>query len=153
MSERESLFLCFTILTPSQCLEEVARLHKGSEKIQCPKHGCTNNFFLVDLYSKITPELYGALLLALSTNTDIAFLMQGIDNRLKGLSLQFSKGLGAVKNEVRKSSHELVTLLSAIRQDQSETASLSKKTIKTSIEELKAYARSYSRSSNTNPSR
>jgi hypothetical protein len=93
------------------------------------------------LFSKITPELYGELLLALSTNTDIAFLMQGIDNRLKGLSLQFSKGLGgAVKNEVRKSSHELVTLLSAVRQDQSETTSLSEKTIKTSIEELKAYA-------------
>jgi hypothetical protein len=80
-----------------------------------------------------------------ASNTESKFYayMSMVDSGFKSLSwqlLQLPTGVVEIKDKVRKSDHEIVTLFSAVRHDQSEIASLSQSTIEKSIKELKAYA-------------
>jgi hypothetical protein len=62
------------------CLEEMVREQLGSLKFRCCGNSCSKSFDVIDVYGKVSPLLYGELLMIMDRKTDQGKILADMQN-------------------------------------------------------------------------
>lgn len=62
------------------CLEEMVREQLGSLKFRCCGNRCSKSFDVIDLYGKVSPLLYGELLMTMDRKSDQSEILAAMQN-------------------------------------------------------------------------
>jgi serine/threonine protein kinase len=94
------------------CLDELVREHLGLKKFKCPASECSEHFEPIDLYGKLTMDLYGTMILAADGVADrterVDDWKESILSHIMDLKLRISQSEHSIKGEIRASAVDII---------------------------------------------
>jgi Protein kinase domain len=105
------------------CLEEVVREQLGEPSFMCPSPACTKHFVLVDVYGKISGDLYSHAVLAASCAERNCRYAAGLADKIvqdvwKALSNELRVLEGKVKGAIESDVSDIITRSLVVFRDQ-----------------------------------